>query len=68
MSLKAVHLVFVTVLSLLCAGLSVTKLRQYRAEGATPDLIWGVTALVALVAVVIYGRYFLKKLKQHSYL
>lgn len=68
MSLKAVHLVFVTILSGLCAGVSVMKLRQYRAAGNTADLIWGVAALLALVAVVIYGRYFLKKLKQHSYL
>lgn len=68
MSLKAVHLIFVTVLSSLCFGTGVWKLRHFRADGLTADLAWGIAALLTGVAVLIYGRYFLKKLKKFSYL
>ncbi len=69
MSLKAVHLLFVTVLSALCFGCGVWKLRDYvHDREATGDLVFGAVALLAGVVVVIYGRYFLKKLKKYSYL
>lgn len=68
MSIKAVHLFFVTVLTTLCCGIGVSKLRAFQAAGERTDLIWGISALITAVAVVIYGRYFLKKLKQYSYL
>lgn len=68
MSLKAVHLFFVTVLTTLCCGLGVSKLRAFQAAGDRTDLWWGIGALVTAVAVLVYGRYFLKKLKQYSYL
>ena len=44
-------------------------LRAYRSpEGVTSDLAWAVASLVAGVGLLIYGRYFLKKLKHVSYL
>jgi hypothetical protein len=69
MSLKAVHLVFVTLLSALTLGCGVWFLKAYVAatENKT-NLLLGVLFLVACVAVIIYGRYFLKKLKKVSYL
>ena len=69
MSLKAVHLIFVTVLSSLCFGCGIWKLRLYAQDReATANLVFGAVALLVGVAVVIYGRYFLKKLKKFSYL
>lgn len=68
MSLKAVHLIFVTVLTSLCFGTGAWKFRQYREVHASSDLVWGLVAVVLGVAVIIYGRYFLKKLKHLSYL
>lgn len=68
MSIKAVHLFFVTVLTTLCCGIGISKLRAYQVTGTSADLFWGLAALVVAVAVVIYGRYFLKKLKHYSYL
>jgi len=68
MSLKAVHLVFVTVLSSLCFGTGVWQLRHFRETQATNDLVWGIVALLAGIAVLVYGKYFLKKLKNFSYL
>lgn len=68
MSLKAVHLFFVTVLTTLCCGMGVTKLRAFQATGERVELWWGVGALATAVVVLVYGRYFLKKLKKYSYL
>lgn len=61
MSLKAFHLIFVTLLTGLsfgCAGWAFS-------EGNT---IWGVTGIAAGILVIVYGIYFLKKLKNVSYL
>jgi len=61
MSLKAFHLIFVTLLTGLsfgCAGWAFS-------EGKA---IWGVTGILAGIFVIVYGIYFLKKLKNVSYL
>ena len=61
MSLKAFHLIFVTLLTSLsfgCAAWAFTIDRPF----------WGVTGIVAGILVIIYGIYFLKKLKRISYL
>ncbi len=69
MSLKAVHLIFVNALTALALGFGVWKVRDYRGpEGTKGDLIFAVLSFAAAVAVVVYGRYFLKKLKSVSYL
>ena len=61
MSLKAVHLVFVTVLTSLSFGCA-----AWAFQSGSPA--WGVTAIAAGILVIIYGIYFLKKLKNVSYL
>lgn len=69
MSLKAVHLVFVTVLTTFAFGCAVWKLIDYWGpHGTASDLWFGIGSFVVGVAVVIYGRLFLKKLKNVSYL
>jgi hypothetical protein len=69
MSLKAVHLVFVTALTALTLGCGAWFLRLYRApDGSRADLLFSCVSFAASVAVVVYGRYFLKKLKRISYL
>ena len=69
MSLKAIHLVFVTALSALTFGCGIWLLRAY---AAAPEerlkLLLGCGSLLVGAGVIIYGKYFLKKLKGVSYL
>jgi hypothetical protein len=68
MSLKAFHLIFVTALSSLAFGCSAWKFKMYADESARPDLLWAIAALLGGMAVLVYGKYFLKKLKNVSFL
>jgi len=68
MSLKAFHIVFVTVSTLLCAGFSLWALTTYRADGEPGLLAASLLGLVGCVTLVVYGRWFLRKLKGVSYL
>jgi hypothetical protein len=61
MSLKAVHLVFVTVLTSLSFGCA-----AWAFQSGSPA--WGILGIIAGILVIIYGIYFLKKLKNVSYL
>ena len=61
MSLKAFHLIFVTLLTSLSFGFAVWAFNA-------GDLWLGVSGIIAGILVVIYGIYFLKKLKKISYL
>jgi hypothetical protein len=69
MSLKAFHLVFITASSALAFGCGVWALKDYASPGGrTSDLIFGLLGLAAGVGLILYERYFLKKLKNVSYL
>jgi len=69
MSLKAFHLIFITAASGLAFGCGVWQIRDYFSpRGQTMDLVFGVAALMAGVALIVYERYFLKKMKNVSYL
>jgi hypothetical protein len=61
MSLKAFHLIFVTMLTTLSLGFTAWSF-------ASGKIIFGLLGIVVAVLVVIYGVYFLKKLKKISYL
>lgn len=66
MSLKAFHVVFVVCSVLLSLGLLVWAALQ---PERTPEVLTlGLLGLVAAVALVAYGAWFLKKLKGVSYL
>jgi hypothetical protein len=69
MSLKAFHLVFITAASALAFGFGVWELNDYRlANGGLAELLMGIGSLVAGIGLLVYERYFLKKLKHVSYL
>ncbi len=61
MSLKAFHLVFVTLLTALAFGCAAWAF-------SSGSVIWGVAGIAAALLVIVYGVYFLKKLKKISYL
>jgi hypothetical protein len=61
MSLKAFHLIFVTLLTTLSLGVAVWAF-------LTGKIIFGIAGIVAAILVIFYGIYFLKKLKKISYL
>lgn len=69
MSLKAFHLIFVSAFSTLAFGCAAWKLTDYfEPRGTAGDLWFGLGAFAVGVAIIIYGRHFLKKLKNISYL
>ncbi len=69
MSLKAFHLVFIIASILLALGFGGWSLMNYySAQGQRLDLALAVASAVVAVALVFYERYFLKKLKNVSYL
>ena len=61
MSLKAFHLIFVTLLTTLSFGCAAWAF----ADG---NSIFGAISIAVGILVIIYGVYFLKKLKKISYL
>lgn len=61
MSLKAFHLIFVTSLTTLSLGFAGWAFAGGR-------IIFGLLGMIAAALVVVYGIYFLKKLKKISYL
>ncbi|HUA68032.1 MAG TPA: hypothetical protein VMA13_05745 [Candidatus Saccharimonadales bacterium] len=61
MSLKAVHLVFVSLLTTLAFGCATWAF-------SAGKLWFGVGGIIAGILVIFYGVYFLKKLKKVSYL
>ena len=61
MSLKAFHLIFVTTLTLLSVGFAAWAF-------ASEKILFGALGIITGILVIIYGIYFLKKLKKISYL
>ena len=69
MSLKAFHLLFITASTALAFGCAVWGLRDFFSrDGLASDLLFGLGSLAAGIALLLYERYFLKKLKKVSYL
>lgn len=61
MSLKAFHLIFVTLLTSLSFGCA-----AWAFLSGSP--VWGALGVITGILVIVYGVYFLKKLKNVSYL
>ena len=68
MSLKSFHVLFISLSVLLTFGMGVMSLRLFLEARAPGQLAWSLLAFGAALALVIYGRLFLKKLKDVSYL
>ena len=68
MSLKAFHIVFVTVSIVLAVGFGWWAVGNYRATGEVSSLVGGVASLVGAGVLIVYGRWFLIKLRGFSYL
>ena len=68
MSLKAFHIVFIAASTLLAFGFGAWWLDQFFNDGRLLELLFGILSALAGAALIFYGRYFLKKLKDISYL
>lgn len=69
MSLKAFHIVFITAATLLAIGFGFWGITEYRVgDGSGVDLALGIGSFVVAAGLLWYGKYFLRKLKNISYL
>ena len=68
MSLKAFHLIFVAASVAVSLFLGIWALLSYNQSGSTMHLAFAIASGVAVIALLWYGKYFLKKLKHISYL
>lgn len=68
MSLKAFHIFFIVVSTIFSAWFGLWCLREYTRTGGPGTLVLGVGAGVWSVALVFYGVWFVRKLKNVSYL
>lgn len=68
MSLKAFHIVFIAVSTLLAVGYGMWELVRYAESGNVWMLAAGLASFGVGVGLVVYGVRFLKKLKHIGYL
>lgn len=68
MSLKSFHIVFIAASVMLCLVLAAWCFLNYRASGASSQLLWAGISAASGLGLVAYGGYFLRKLKNISYL
>lgn len=68
MSLKAFHIVFIVVSSIFSLGFGVWAIGNYNKAGEVASLVIGILSLVGAVSLVVYGKWFLKKLNRISWL
>ncbi len=65
MSLKAFHLIFITAATALAFGCGAWGFKGYfSAGGAAGDLAFALGAVVTGAGLIVYERYFVKKLKK----
>jgi hypothetical protein len=68
-SLKTVHIIFITASTLLAFGFGAWSLNNYFSPtGALGDLVLGGGSVAFGVGLIFYGKYFWKKLKNLEYL
>jgi len=67
MSLKAFHLFFVVVVTLISLGVGAWGVRVQQLDGQGWPLQLGIAAFALAAVTAVYGVWFLKKLKNVSY-
>ncbi len=67
-SLKAFHIFFIVVSIALCIGFGVWATRDFARSGSWVQLALGVGSFIGSGALVWYGVWFLRKLKNVGYL
>lgn len=68
MSLKALHIVFVIASIVLALGFGAWAVKQYFETGGRTFIWYAAGSFAAGLALIIYGKAVLKKLKDISYL
>jgi len=68
MSLKAFHVFFISISILFTLGFGIWAVNAFEHTGDVSDLLMGIGSFLGTVALIIYFRWFLKKLKNESYL
>jgi len=68
MSLKAFHVAFVLVATACALYFGVWSIQFYRDGGGAWYLIAGISSFAVCVVLMIYFKWFLKKLKNQKYL
>ena len=68
MSLKAFHIVFVTLSVLTAFGFAAWLIDGYAKSQNIGQLVAGLTSILVGAGLIVYGIYFLRKLKHVSYL
>ena len=63
MSLKSFHIFFIVMSTIFALGLGSWAVREYRRIDGTQNLVMAVLAFVGAAVLVVYGRWFLYKLK-----
>jgi len=67
MSLKLVHVFFITVSMLMCVGIAAVSLTTWQENGGTGSLLQGATAGLGAAVLVAYGWHFIKKYGRLGY-
>ena len=68
MSLKAFHIFFIAISTLMCFGIAAWRLSSYFETGELNPLAQGAAAGIAGVILLVYGIGFMRKFKELSYL
>ena len=68
MSLKAFHVFFVVICVLFTLGFGAWAVADYSRAGSNGSLVLAIGSFIAAAALVWYGLWFLRKLKNVSYL
>ncbi len=68
MSLKTFHIFFILVSTALCVGFGVWATRDFAQTGSWVNMSLGAASFLGSAVLVVYGVWFLRKLKNVSYL
>lgn len=67
MSLKGVHIAFIVVSLILCAGFGAWAIADWRESGEAISMYLGVASFLSGIVLAVYGVWFLKKLRGVSF-